>query len=175
MIEHITKSGKIIRVWDDFFPLDIRHYIFRQIMMAGFKLSLTSDPIITDQTSVLHLTCPINLADLMSMKFDISSIVGNKKFMNSWLNLNSAHERTQYHVDIAEPDCVSILYYANLKWDINWDGGTIWRSEDLKDIEFISDYVPGRLVMFDSTIPHKAIQPTYEAAPYRITLNTIWQ
>ena len=175
MIEHVTTSGKIIQVWDDVFPLDVRHHILKKIMQAGFKLNLTSDPILTDQASALHLTCPVNLPDLMNMKFDISKFIGNKKFMNSWINLNSAHERTRYHVDVAEQNCVSVLYYANLKWDINWDGGTIWRSDDLKDIEFISDYVPGRLVMFESTIPHKAIQPTYEAAPYRITLNTIWQ
>lgn len=175
MIEHITKSGKRICVWDNFFTLDNRSHILRSLMNVGFGLNLATDPLLTEYSAPLQLTCPLNMEQLKQTNFDIGSIVSDKHLMRAWANLNTANERTRYHADSSQSNHYSVLYYANLKWDINWDGGTVWRSEDLSEIEFISDYVPGRLVMFDSTIPHKAQQPSLEAAPYRITLNSIWQ
>jgi hypothetical protein len=67
-----------------------------------------------------------------------------------------------------------MLFYPNLKWDPDWDGQTIFKTPDLKDIEYCSEYVPGRIVLFHSRMPHKAVHPNYEAVGFRTIINAVF-
>jgi hypothetical protein len=57
-----------------------------------------------------------------------------------------------------------------MQWDPEWGGDTAFMTEDGSDIEFVSTYKPGRMVLFDPKIPH-IIRPSTILAPYfRLTL-----
>ena len=58
---------------------------------------------------------------------------------------------------------------------MEWDGGTVFRTDDLSEVEYLSDYKPGRMILFDSSIPHKIYSSSYNAHPYRFTVNTLIQ
>ena len=67
-----------------------------------------------------------------------------------------------------------VLYYVNLEWRDGWYGETLFYSDDNKDVMFTSPFVPGRIVLFDGSIPH-SIRPQSIVAPkYRLTLSTFF-
>jgi SM-20-related protein len=67
-----------------------------------------------------------------------------------------------------------VLYYANLDWLPEWWGETMFYNDDGASIVHASRYTPGRIVVFDGTIPH-AIRPQSTIGPqYRFTVTTIF-
>jgi hypothetical protein len=61
------------------------------------------------------------------------------------------------------------LYYANLEWEQHWHGETLFYSEDLNEIDLAIRYTPGRIVVFDATIPHSIRPQSNVANNYRFT------
>jgi hypothetical protein len=84
------------------------------------------------------------------------------------MNLCTTSDKYFYHTD-GKPGDLTLLYYANVEWDINWEGETPFASDDLKHIEYASPYTPGRVIIFDASIPHKSTQPLPGAPYYRFT------
>ena len=67
---------------------------------------------------------------------------------------------------------LSVLYYINLDWRDGWHGETLfYNPNNLKEIIYTSLYIPGRIILFDGSIPH-AIRPQSIKAPkFRFTLS----
>jgi glutamate synthase domain-containing protein 1 len=47
-------------------------------------------------------------------------------------------------------------------------------TRDLKNIEYVSEFVPGRIVIFDADIPHKATTQSPNSPTFRFTINSMW-
>ena len=62
--------------------------------------------------------------------------------------------------------------FVNLDWRDGWHGETLFYNPDnLKEIVYTSLYIPGRIILFDGSIPH-AIRPQSVKAPkFRFTLS----
>jgi hypothetical protein len=179
MREIRTASNKVIKIYDELFDYHHRVAIMEKIANLYFKFSSSYDRELETQTSSWSCHSNLNPQDV-DMFFIFHSKELQKEFegyepIRMWVNAATKDNDFGYHPDDLTPEYKSLLYYANISWDINWDGQTIWRSENLKDIEFISDYVPGRVVVFDSTIPHKPIISNKQAPTFRFTVNTIWK
>lgn len=187
-IEHTTKTGKKIRVWDDLVPYSNMTEILYLLRNEQYPLVPQSDTVLEDFGGKYGFGKTI--LEKSFLKDLINNIGGVDVFqlvtylqrcdpINTWINLYTGHDVARYHTDnvynSSDEDYVTLLYYANIKWDINWDGGTIFRSDNLEDIEFVSDYKPGRLVLFDSTIPHKIMQTSNSAQHYRFTISSIYK
>ena len=56
------------------------------------------------------------------------------------------------HVD---DGTVTALYYPNLDWDANWEGGTIFYNDEISDAVNYTTCRFNRLCIFDPTIPHR--------------------
>lgn len=178
--EHITKAGYKIRVWDDLFDFPERVAMLRGITESNYKFRSTYDNELENQEGTWSVYSDLNLNLttylLVSKRPELQEVLSGYEPIRSWVNASTKETDHAYHPDIEEPQYRSLLYYANVKWDhLNWDGYTIWRTQDMQDIEFVSDFVPGRVVIFDSIIPHKASIASKRAAPFRFTVNTIWK
>jgi Rps23 Pro-64 3,4-dihydroxylase Tpa1-like proline 4-hydroxylase len=64
----------------------------------------------------------------------------------------------------------TLLYYGNKQWDKNWGGSTLFYNDDCQDIIYNCSFIPGRIVIFDSDIPHSATPQHFIADPFRFTL-----
>lgn len=182
--EHTTKSGHKIRIWDDLYPLVVRSKIMRNVLALPFFGAPSYDTQIwtMDSKIVLHAELNdwqmsefgffTNLPDEVKPQFD--ELLNGRAFQSAWVNLNIGGTPHRVHPDSDTPNSISFLYYANLEWSPQWDGYTIFRSADLSEIEYVSDYVPGRLIAFDSCIPHKATHSAPEAPHLRYIMNQIW-
>jgi len=76
------------------------------------------------------------------------------------------------HQDSAD---VTALIYGNPIWHINWGSETIFTDSYSKDSEIIASIIPkpGRLVVFDSKIPHtgRAPNPAYVNHRFSVAYN----
>jgi hypothetical protein len=182
MKEHTTQSGHTIKLYDNLLNYHERCGLFEQIRQIPFMISTGFDTLLTDQKASFLIKSLWTEESLKS--FGLFSLPGMKvvtdqlkdyEFSRAWMNLATPIDRLRYHSDSRTDGFISVLYYLNVSWNINWHCPTVWRTNDLSDIEFVSDFVPGRVVMFDSIIPHVGTQPPLEADQYRLTLNTVWK
>jgi Rps23 Pro-64 3,4-dihydroxylase Tpa1-like proline 4-hydroxylase len=96
---------------------------------------------------------------------------GNYDLTKAYINCGIKGDSHECHVDAYYKDQgKTLLYYANRDWNPNFGGETIFYNEDRTEIEFVSTYKPGRVVVFDSEIPHSARPQSLDGPNYRFTL-----
>ena len=78
--------------------------------------------------------------------FDLNAIDVNGQTIYQEGTTHVDHERSDY----------SLMYFVNSKWEKGWGGEFEFDSTNLKDKV---DFVPGRVILFDGRIPHKAWAP----------------
>ncbi len=54
----------------------------------------------------------------------------------------------------------TLLHYGNFTWHSNWHGETVFYDSNYSEILFTSVFKPGRIILFDSSIPHCARPPS---------------
>lgn len=77
------------------------------------------------------------------------------------------------HRDSNENGAYSALYYANKAWESDWYGETVFCQGD-EPVVSVS-VRPGRLVLFDSRIKHRAGVPAMNCTAQRLTLSLRYQ
>ena len=92
------------------------------------------------------------------------------KVENAYVNCGIHSESPDVHCDSSRKGDKTLLYYMNREWKHEWGGETILLDDNSNEIEYITPFVPGRIIIFDSTIPHSARQQSFSAPMYRFTL-----
>jgi SM-20-related protein len=86
--------------------------------------------------------------------------------------VNSAVYGDSYFVHRDSPEDskdVTVLYYANLIWQLDWGGETIFYNDDNDAVLAVSPR-PGRLVVSRAAILHRATVPTRVCYEERLTI-----
>jgi len=78
------------------------------------------------------------------------------KLNRAYINNSNFSTVDKMHVDAPNNNEYTLLYYANIKWDINWGGETLFYDNSAKEIIASIIPKPGRVVLFQGTIPHSA-------------------
>jgi Rps23 Pro-64 3,4-dihydroxylase Tpa1-like proline 4-hydroxylase len=78
------------------------------------------------------------------------------------------------HRDVACPDCVTFLYYGNLTWNPTWGGETIFHDDDMSAAACVSPR-PGRLVLFNAALYHRAGVPSRHCPSFRYGLSLFYR
>ena len=81
-----------------------------------------------------------------------SEVLKNKTIIRSYVNLFVPKETANYHVDGDEG--TTLLYYANLDYDINEGGETKFVTENNTLTSVLP--LPGRIVIFPAVLQHTA-------------------
>lgn len=92
---------------------------------------------------------------------------GERVYMN--LGIHSDEHRShvdQFNVGFGK----TVLVYINKKWDVDWGGETAFYDDKREELLYMSQIVPGRILIFDGSIPHSAKPQHFHAQPYRFTL-----
>lgn len=90
------------------------------------------------------------------------------------LDLKRAHANLHLYDDMQHPHHdipggVSAVYYANARWDNVWGGETVFFDESGDAVHIVAPR-PGRLVVFDADIIHRAGVPTRTCFEPRISV-----
>jgi hypothetical protein len=198
--EHITKSNHRINVWDGLLTYQQQSKLMDLVYRMPFGFASGYDLIMLEQKSKVSCKCLItvdwlkkqdflppghvgpikfeNVKEFLSLDTDLAVPVADKLkkrvMIRAWINAGTPMDPHSSHVDSHHTDALILLQYVNLKWDKNWDGFTIFRDQEKEDLEFVSDFVPGRVILFDGDIPHKAGCQSLDAPPFRFTINSMW-
>jgi hypothetical protein len=169
---HILPSGKQITIYDGLIPAVLRNSMYDFIKDSAFfigwpdadheraaKYNCLYTGYTEPQTESLGLLPYLRTTEIHSI---IKDLTPTKSVVN--LSVPSHVHFPHTHVEK-----VFILYYVNLHWEDHWHGETLFYSEDHSEIDLAVKYVPGRLVIFDGTIPHSVRPQSMAADNYRFT------
>lgn len=169
-----TSSGKLLEVYDDCFTYNERTEWYKFVKNSFFK----SDGSDYDGTNKTQLYSSYSIEDIASMGFLNSP--GFKKIDDEYqlldrgikqarVNLSPPSECATVHTD---RDGLTLLYYANVEWDLNWSGHTLFMDDTLSEAEYTCLYKPGRVVLFDGSIPHMilSISPAVKTHRYSFAI-----
>lgn len=95
---------------------------------------------------------------------------GSCNIERMYVNAYSYGDCPTVHVDHSEAGHFTVLYYANYEWNHNWSGETVFYSETRDEIIRAVYPRPGRIVVFDSRIPHVAREPNRICPVVRYTI-----
>lgn len=160
MINHkniLTSNNKFIDVYDNLFSFYEKDKFFTFVCNSYFKTTGGDGPseILGNQIFSNYINNDINLMKFyetegykfLNEKYKLQ----NRKINQIRVNCSNNFERTVAHTDGIG---ITLIYYANLSWDIFWGGHTLFYNEDLSEIEHICTFKPGRILIFDGIIPH---------------------
>ena len=112
-------------------------------------------------THPVYLAARDRLAELYpELDFDFWDVHCNNTIFGDWAFA---------HRDSNEEGAYSALYYANQRWDRDWFGETVFCASGEPMVAVSAR--PGRLVLFDSRIEHRAGVPAMNCPTQRLTLS----
>ena len=92
-------------------------------------------------------------------------------FTNAYVNLGLVNDSHEIHVDAPRKGMgYTMLIYPNIEWGMNHGGETVFYEEDRSEIVYINPYKPGRICIFDGSIPHCAKPQALIGPKYRFTI-----
>jgi len=170
----ILSDNKQIEILDGALEMKQRFHLYDMALHSYFKLGWGDSQIPERQPFDYHFYSLYNEED--NKKTGILDILKKTQFQNSLENLilkkcviNCSLPCSVFHSHIHFEKKV-LLYYVNLEWKDGWHGETLFYSENLNKVEFCCPFTPGRLIVFDGSIPH-TLRPQSIAAPnLRFTL-----
>jgi hypothetical protein len=101
----------------------------------------------------------------------VQSLIDNLKLSKTVLNLGVPSDVYHAHTHL---ESKVVLYYVNQDWYPGWHGETMFYSEDLNRIQYTSQYTPGRIIVFDASIPHTTRPQSSIAAHHRFSLSMFY-
>ena len=164
----------MIKTVNDFFPNDQSQAIFNFIIKSLYKIGWE------DSDEPQHRAYP-NIHSQYS-KEDVDKIkilppilkelkLSEKHYDKCIINLTKPMDVNFIHM---HPDQIVALYYANITWNPEWGGETIFYKEDRKTVELCSPFVPNRLIIFDGKIPHTIKSQNLIGPAYRFTMSVFF-
>jgi len=163
---------KTVYVFDNVFDLAWRSSVVKTAQNSLFKIGF-NDTEELPYSEFRNLHSNYSLEEFQHLKFveNINNVNLLFKIANltpSRVTLNLSQPGDVYFAH-THPG-LSLLYYVNTQWKEEWAGETLFFSENLSEVLFTSVYKPGRVILFDGSIPHTIRGPSRIAPGYRFTL-----
>jgi len=169
----LSKSNKLLMVYDDLFSFHERTEWYYFIQNSIYKINGFDRTSYSSKSLQLYSSFSEedvrNMGVLKSNGFQqIFEEHGlqNKEFQKVRVNLSPASEHNEVHSD---GNGLTLIYYCNLNWQVNWGGHTLFMDDKLSDAEYTCLYKPGRVALFDGSIPHMILTPTSAAEEHRFS------
>lgn len=171
--EYTVSTGRKIHVYDGLVSLQMRARTLDFAQNSNFALGWM-DSTCEDAKRHMFLHCSFSQRDDDNLGFleylkntPINEHISGLNKRRTVLNLSVPSES---HFPHHHDNELVVLYYVNTGWRPEWHGETLFYSEDLSEIELALPYTPGRIVVFDGTIPHAYRPQSTIADHYRFTL-----
>ena len=126
----------------------------------GFWIAKVPDTLLSGDNPIAALWQLIE-RDVTRGRFDIERV---------YVNAYTYGDCPTIHVDHDADGHFTALYYVNLEWRAEWSGETVFYNQARDEIIRSVLPRPGRLAVFDGTVPHVAREPNRIAPVVRYTL-----
>ena len=160
----------LIKIYDNFFPNDQSAHINNFVLKSLYKLGWedTEEPQHRAYPNLHSSYSPEDVAKIKILEPILKKVKLTKKhYSKCMVNLTKPLDVNFIHM---HPGCIVALYYANMHWDPEWGGETLFYEKDRKTIGLASPYIPNRLVIFDGKVPHTIKSQNLLGPSYRFTI-----
>lgn len=156
-------NGKTIHVFEDAFSLHKREYLYLFLAdscyyLKGNTLNGEHVDLFPSMRSLFSEEDFQRFGIFNDLPKEIDDIVKGYSVARSYSLLQNWCVTNKFHTD-GRSSNLTFLYYGNLKWDYDWGGETLFANDDMSEIIYTSMYKPGKILIFDSSIPHRPIPP----------------
>lgn len=171
----------MIEVYDNFLELQDINSLYKFCSLQPYSISGKSRNHLENQYENRDLTLISRINESTSFHLidkiqqSILKLLDDNFFcFRRYINAFKFSDASLSHVDYCPSNttCKTALIYCNIEWDIDWGGETIFLDSFEKTSEIIKSIIPkpGRMVLFDSKIPHLARVPNVLYPGYRYSL-----
>jgi hypothetical protein len=108
----------------------------------------------------------LRLRAIAEKMFPGEELHDKRAYVNSAVNSDSYYAHRDSPEDSKD---ITVLYYANLDWQLDWGGETIFFKDDNDAVLAVSPR-PGRVVVSRGAILHRASVPTRDCSEQRLTI-----
>ncbi len=129
-----------------------------------------------DASFIQSLPALPEVADALVDRYhgEMTSTPGNQQFSHGYAAAIRFGDSSVVHQDVPCQDCVTLLYYGNLSWTGRWGGETIFYDDDLMAAAAVSPR-PGRIVLFNAAVYHRAGVPMRICPTFRYTFSMFYR
>jgi hypothetical protein len=163
-----------IKIFDDAFSWSDRQHFYGFLRDSSYQI-IGGAGLTIEQSSDVALQSLYSYQDLINFGFMerlpqcVKDAYAGYEPTRSYGLIVNHLQQPHFHTDTGIQDRLTLLYYANLYWDKDWGGETIFTDDKVDEVIYTSRLVPGRIVLFDSKIPHKPSTPSVKADAFRLT------
>lgn len=179
---HQTKSNQTITVVDGLFNTAEIVGIHSGILQLPYQIGQSNSAQVqnlADKRMITKLSPPhlerFQLFDHEQREPTMRQLIPEEwEIADAYVNLGLKSDTQSIHVDAydrgGDNQYKTYLYYANDQWQPHWGGETVFFTDNTEEVEHIVYPKPGRIVVFDSQIPHLAHIQTTSGPSYRFTI-----
>lgn len=169
----IGSTNKSIEIYDDIINNSDLDWLHTFCLNAEYKCEHSSSPLGYEKDSRFSSRMfkeEMNSSGVLQIVKKISELIGQTLYIgNCYINHYQLMTSTARHTDSSFPNTFTILIFCNKYWEESW-GGELKIYEENSKIHRVIDYVPGRVIFFDSRIEHKVLPLTHSAKKDRFTI-----
>jgi Rps23 Pro-64 3,4-dihydroxylase Tpa1-like proline 4-hydroxylase len=161
----------MIKKYKDFFENDKADFIHNFVLKSYYRIGWndTGEP---RHKAYPNLYSEYNSEDLTNLKIlnPILKVINKKKdsYDKCVVNLTKPLDVNFIHT---HPSQTVALYYANLTWNPEWGGETLFYEKDKTTIKLANPYTPNQLIIFKGSIPHTIKSQNLIGPSYRFTVS----
>ena len=171
-----TSNGKLIEIYDNVFTSSEKYSHIRYAQSAPYVLEHP-----TIGTPFWHRNDTFFFHGMGDSDFDKFGFVKTNFYKNiilkkypshqiekSWIVCSSPLSSWYFHVDNDDETLnrKTLLYYLNSRWNRDWGGETLFANNN-GECEIAVEYKPGRVVIFDGSIDHRASAVSMKSDEFR--------
>ena len=178
-LEYSKDKNLKIYIVDDFFDYSEKFKFYTFALNSQFKFNRGNSNLPEDKVNKYQLASVYNdellreFGLFKKIKNILSSLSLDNFFIgNSKVNACNSFDVYDYHIDCLNPTSMSILYYLNMTWNSEWEGDTKFSYLNSDEVFYSSNFKPGRIIIFNSCIPHKSSPPSTKAPFTRFSFSS---
>ena len=177
--EIVVGKDKKIHVYDGIFNYAEISGIYAALSRGTYILDNANRPDVQDmQDRKLVFRIDPEMLDKLHffdgpLKTIIDEVIPEEQYFHfrSYVNLGLHTDNHEVHADhYFDRAGKTLLYYVNETWNKDWGGETVFFDDNAQEIVYTSQFVPGRIVIFDANIPHSAKPQSIDGPSYRFTM-----
>jgi Rps23 Pro-64 3,4-dihydroxylase Tpa1-like proline 4-hydroxylase len=177
--QEVAIDGRKVFVFDDVFTDSFVESFGLFMLRQDYRPRPSFDNELSaalDANFIQSLPALPEVADALVDRYhpEMTPAPGNQQFSHGYAAAMRFGDSSIVHQDIPCPDCVTLLYYGNLQWTGRWGGETIFYDDDLLAAAAVSPR-PGRIVLFNAAVYHRAGVPMRICPTFRYTFSMFYR
>ena len=171
--EKYTLNSKNIFVFDDLLQKNYIEYLHDTCLSANYTVSHGTSKFTHSRDE--RLACYITKDQFFKVRLDsilktIATVTRTDFYAGSYyINCYGQMAQTSRHCDSSVEGTITILIFPNKHWESTW-GGEIKFYNEVDKFHYAFDFVPGRIIAFDSQLEHEVLPLTIDAQKMRFSI-----